>query len=86
MLKMHDRRVRPRRTKRRRMTQRRRWDPKHPLWRTIHAVSITLVACLGTGSILWMNASNFDSTELNSVIQVGILSLLREGAREIWKI
>lgn len=85
-MRREDRRISPRRTRRRRTTHRRKWDPKHPLWRTLHAMAITLVACVGTGAILWMNASNFDSTELNSVIQVGILSLLREGAREIWKI
>lgn len=51
-------------------------DPAHPVWSTIRFVAISVVATLA----LYFNASNFDETEIRSLLWVlGTLAGL-EGA------
>ena len=43
-------------------------NPFHPIWQTVHWVAVIGMV----GFVLWLNASNFDHTELQSIIQIGI--------------
>ena len=38
----------------------------HPIWRTVHATA--LIAAVGV--VLYVNASNFDSTEIKSIAEI----------------
>jgi len=39
-------------------------DPKHPIWSILRLVVLMVAMCV----TLWSNASNFDVTELRSII------------------
>lgn len=42
--------------------------PTHPIWQTVHAVAI-ITACAGA---MWLNATNFDATEIKALLQIGL--------------
>lgn len=65
---------------------RRRRDDHHPLWDTVHVLVSTLAICAGICGILWVTATNFDSTELQTVMGSGLIIGVREAVRQFWNV
>lgn len=51
-------------------------DAEHPIWGIIRSVATTL----SVGFVLWLNASNFDRTELKSIAEIAVILAIGEPA------
>lgn len=55
------------------------FPPDHPIWHTLHlavtAVILTFSITLGASIVLYVTATNFDSTELTAIGGIGATSM-----------
>lgn len=54
-------------------------DPKHPIWAIIRT-GILLLALI---VVLWVNASNFDGTELKTIVAMFLAAIGAEAATKL---
>lgn len=51
-------------------------DPKHPIW----AIVRTTIMLIALVVVLWVNASNFDATEIRTIIAMFLAAIGAETA------
>lgn len=54
-------------------------DPKHPIWAIIRTVILLLALIV----VLWVNASNFDDTELKTIVAMFLAAIGAETATKL---
>lgn len=54
-------------------------DPKHPIW----AIIRTAILLLALIVVLWVNASNFDGTELKTIVAMFLAAIGAETATKL---
>jgi len=51
-------------------------DPKHPIW----AIIRTAIMLVALAFVLWINASNFDDTEIRTIVAMFLAAIGAETA------